>query len=196
MIFRSLCRPALVTSVSYGEDDRRIMRYFPARNPFFSASRTSIRRLFRISARTWVTTSGCRGKPGSSPAGCSTSWFRGRAWWPCPPTVCQLSWTAPRGRSSPPRRRRSADRRTCSRRSKAASRWTPSLAAARASPSGWPSTARAPQWPSPARASRQQPRSKRSDDGAGGSGSRAISCNYTVNAELLAIGAPIRRDRP
>ena len=25
--------------------------------------------------------------PGSLPAGCSTSSFRGRAWWPCPPTV-------------------------------------------------------------------------------------------------------------
>ena len=52
------------------------------------------------------------------------------------------------------RRRRPAGQRTCSRRSRAASRWVPSLGAARASPSSWPSTARASWWSSPARASR------------------------------------------
>ena len=92
--------------------------------------------------------------PGSLPAGCSTSSFRGRAWWPCPPTVRRCFWTAPSSRPSLTRRRRSAGRRTCSRKSRAPSRWVPSLGAARVSPSSWPSTARASWWSSPARASR------------------------------------------
>ena len=73
--------------------------------------------------------------PGSLPAGCSTSSFRDRAWWPYPPTVRRCFWTAPSSRPSLTRRRRSAGRRTCSRKSRAPSRWAPSLGAARVSPS-------------------------------------------------------------
>ena len=67
-----------------------------------------------------------------------------------PPT----SWTARDSRPLLPRRQRPAGRRTCSRRSRAPSRWAPSLDAAQATPSSWPSTVRASWWSSPARASR------------------------------------------
>lgn len=107
---------------------------------------------------------------------------------PHPLTGRRCFWAARSSRPSLARRRRSADRRTCSRRSRATSRRTPSLAAAQASPSSWRSTPRAPWWSNTARASRQRPRSKRGDDGAGRPDSRAISCDYAMVAELPAIG--------
>ena len=54
---------------------------------------------------------------------------------PRPPTVRRCFWTARSSRPSLTRRRRSAGRRTCSRRSRTPSRWAPSLGAARANPS-------------------------------------------------------------
>ena len=71
-----------------------------------------------------------------------------------PLMVRRCFWTAPSSRPSLSRRPRSAGRRTCNRRSRAVSRWVPSLGAARASPSSWPSTARASWCSSPARDSR------------------------------------------
>ena len=112
------------------------------------------KRLAHVQAEWRPTESRCWAMPGSLPEGCSTSSFRGRAWWPCPPTVRRCFWTARSSRPSLTRRRRSAGRRTCSRRSRAASRWAPSLGAAQASPSNWRSTGRASWWSSPARASR------------------------------------------
>ena len=74
---------------------------------------------------------------------------------------------------------------------------SPSLAATRASPFSRPSTARPPQRSSPAMASRSCPHPERGDDdGADSSVIRAISSDYAVNAELPAIGTPIRRYRP
>ena len=81
--------------------------------------------------------------------------------------------------------------------SRTASRWDRSLAAARASPSNRPSKALTPWRSSPARVGWWCPCPEQGDDaGAGGSGSRAISCDYAVVAELPAIDAPIHRDRP
>ena len=86
------------------------------------------------------------------------------------------SWTARSSRPSLTRRRRSAGRRTCSRRSRATPRWA-SLATARASPSSWPSTDRASWRSGPARASRWWHRPDLSADGAG-----ALDSQYRCSA--------------
>ena len=97
-----------------------------------------------------------------------------------PPTARGCFWTARSSRPSLTRRRRSAGRRTFSHRSRAVSRWGPSLDAGRASPSSWPSTARASWWSSPARASRSWHRPEQGDDG------RARSCQHPCNRPTTA----------
>ena len=106
-----------------------------------------------------------------------------------PITGCWRVWPTRSSRPSLTRRRRSAGRRTCSRRSRAVSRWAPLLGAGRASPSSWPSTARASWWSSPARASRSWHRPEPGDGGGSrGSGSRAISgdrCDLPTASPLI-----------
>ena len=112
------------------------------------------KRLTHVQAEWRPTESRCWAMPGSLPTGCSTPRFRGRAWWPCPPTVRRCFWTAPSSRPSLTRRRRSAGRRTCSRKSRAPSRWAPSSGATQASPSSRSSTPRDSSRSRPPRASR------------------------------------------
>jgi len=68
-------------------------------------------------------------------------------------------WTTLSSRPSSNHRQRSTGRRTCRRKSRAVSRWVPSLGAAQASPSNWRSTGRASWWSSPVKAGRWSHRS-------------------------------------